>query len=98
MTDLEVLRFVVSHMEQYRDPVIRSALTEKGVTLARIDQALSTARALAKQARETGKPIVLPDPPKQMPGFAKVILGLAGAAAAAAAAKLLVEFLKPYLQ
>lgn len=90
MQPYEVLRFVVDNMQKYQRPAIRSALTERGVSLELIEQAISEAERLAKQARDTGQPIDLGEPEEPAGRWPKaVFLAIAAAAAAVAALKFL---------
>ena len=89
MTDREVLRYVVGHMEQYPDPAIRKALVEKGVPLGLVEQALFEAKRLAKEAKQTGKPIDLGGEEKKgLSWSARITLALAVAGVAIAVARL----------
>ena len=62
MPDLEVLRFVVEYRQKFDDPSIRVALNGRNVSPDRIQKAISEADRLKKEAKESGNPIVLPDP------------------------------------
>jgi hypothetical protein len=86
MTDPEILRYVLEHMEQYPDPTIRKALVDKGIELERVEKAMEEAKRLAKQAKATGQPIDLGAPPQPgLPGWVWVGLSLLAVGAAALA-------------
>ncbi|MFA5139837.1 MAG: hypothetical protein WC728_11455 [Elusimicrobiota bacterium] len=82
MTDPEILRYVLEHMEQYPDPTIRKALVDKGIDLERVEKAMDEAKRMAKQARETGQPINLGTPQPGLPGWVWIGLSLLAVGAA----------------
>ncbi len=85
MTDLEIVRYVLGHRKDYPDPAIRIALIEKKVPQERIEKAIFEADRLAKQARETGKPIDLGETEPDISWVRQIMLALVTLVAIAAA-------------